>query len=357
MQLFLATLLTSAGAAGTIVDVANATPELATFAAAVQVGGLVDTLNMGLNKDLRPRAPFTVFAPTNAAFSALPAGPGAGGGLSASDLFKPQNVGELDGVLTYHVVQGSVRAADLVDGAVLETVQGGRITATVNATGVFVNDALVTTADVLASNGVVHVVDTVLLPQPQPQAAAAAAAAALALVTFDGAAGTTHKWEAVNDPVMGGQSNSTFTVAGGVGVFDGEVKIVPALKAAGFCNAETAGKSAFPDASAFDALSFKVRNTGHLTGVQLTVTTKDSGGVLRHGDYQGSFTVPSDGKVHDAVVPWKDFTCNWRGEKIKCPDMQGEMAKIEQVGLSFGQAPNVPGQFHIEIMSVSAVSL
>ena len=124
-----------------------------------------------------------------------------------------------------------------------------------------------------------------------------------------------------------------------------------------FCNAETAGKSAFPDASAFDALSFKVRNTGHLTGVQLTVTTKDSGGVLRHGDYQGSFTVPSDGKVHDAVVAWKDFTCNWRGEPIKCPDMQSEMAKIEKVGLSFGQAPNVPGQFHIEIMSVSAVSL
>ena len=92
-------------------------------------------------------------------------------------------------------------------------------------------------------------------------------------------------------------------------------------------------------------------------GVQLTVTTKDSGGVLRHGDYQGSFTVPSDGKVHDAVVAWKDFTCNWRGEPIKCPDMQSEMAKIEKVGLSFGQAPNVPGQFHIEIMSVSAVSL
>ena len=132
---------------GTIVDVASNTDGLSTLAAAVGAAELVDTLN--------GEGPFTVFAPTDDAFEALP--PGV---LDA--LLLPENQETLAKILTYHVVPGSVMAADVPDGEVA-TVEGQTVTLS-TADGVTVNGATVTQADVIADNGVIHVVDAVILP-------------------------------------------------------------------------------------------------------------------------------------------------------------------------------------------------
>ena len=132
---------------GTIVDVASNTDGLSTLAAAVGAAELVDTLN--------GEGPFTVFAPTDEAFEALP--PGV---LDA--LLLPENQETLAKILAYHVVPGSVMAADVPDGEVA-TVEGQTVTLS-TADGVTVNGATVTQADVIADNGVIHVIDAVILP-------------------------------------------------------------------------------------------------------------------------------------------------------------------------------------------------
>jgi len=133
----------------TIVDLAGATPDLSTLVAALTAGGLIPTL-LGAG-------PFTVFAPTNEAFAALPAG-------TVDSLLEPANKAQLVDVLTYHVVAGNVQAKDLKDGQMLKTVEGKSLTVRVVGTMVLVNSVKVITADVEASNGVVHIVDGVLLP-------------------------------------------------------------------------------------------------------------------------------------------------------------------------------------------------
>jgi uncharacterized surface protein with fasciclin (FAS1) repeats len=135
------------GEAGTIVEVASGTEDLSTLVAAVDAAGLVDTLNS--------EGPFTVFAPTNDAFDALPEGV-----LDA--LLMPENEEFLTSILTYHVVSGEVTSDMLSDGDVA-TVEGQSVTISTE-NGVMVNEATVVTADVDASNGVVHVIDAVLLP-------------------------------------------------------------------------------------------------------------------------------------------------------------------------------------------------
>ena len=132
---------------GTIVDVASSTEGFSTLAAAVSAAGLVDTLN--------GEGPFTVFAPTDDAFAALPAGV-----LDA--LLLPENKDVLTQILTYHVVPGQVMAADVTDGDVA-TVEGQAVTLS-TADGVTVNGAKVIQADVVTSNGVIHAIDAVLLP-------------------------------------------------------------------------------------------------------------------------------------------------------------------------------------------------
>ncbi|MEM9763797.1 MAG: fasciclin domain-containing protein [Pseudomonadota bacterium] len=132
-----------------IVDTAVAADDFNTLVAAVQAAGLVDTL--------KGDGPFTVFAPTDAAFAALPAG-------TVDNLLKPENRDTLVAVLTYHVLPGKVMSGDIA-GQTLSpaTVQGS--TLAIDATdGVKVNNATVIAADVEASNGVIHVIDTVLLP-------------------------------------------------------------------------------------------------------------------------------------------------------------------------------------------------
>ncbi len=132
-----------------IVDTAVAAGDFTTLAAALEAAGLVETL--------KGEGPFTVFAPTDAAFEKLPAG-------AVENLLKPENKDQLIAVLTYHVLPGKVMSADIA-GKTLEpvTVQGSTIS--IDATdGVTVDNATVTKADIKASNGVIHVIDTVVMP-------------------------------------------------------------------------------------------------------------------------------------------------------------------------------------------------
>jgi uncharacterized surface protein with fasciclin (FAS1) repeats len=132
-----------------IVDLAISQANLSTLVAAVKAGGLVETL--------KGKGPFTVFAPTNEAFAALPAG-------TLESLLKPENKDQLVKILTYHVVSGKVMSTDLKDGMSAKTVEGSEVKISISKDGVKVNDAKVITADVNASNGVVHVIDKVILP-------------------------------------------------------------------------------------------------------------------------------------------------------------------------------------------------
>lgn len=132
---------------GTIVDVAAANPDFTTLVAAVKAAGLAETLS--------GTGPFTVFAPTNAAFEALPAG-------LVDKLLLPENKDVLTKILTYHVLAAEVKAADVKPGKAA-TVNGAEITITTDG-GVKVDDAMVTATDVVASNGVIHVIDKVLVP-------------------------------------------------------------------------------------------------------------------------------------------------------------------------------------------------
>lgn len=136
-----------------IVEIASDTDELSTLVAAVEAAGLVETL--------QGDGPFTVFAPTNEAFDALPDG-------TLESLLLEENREMLIDILTYHVVPGTVMSGDLSDGMTAGTVQGSDLTISVNDYGVSVNDASVVQADVEASNGVVHVIDSVILP-PQEE--------------------------------------------------------------------------------------------------------------------------------------------------------------------------------------------
>lgn len=132
-----------------IVDTAVAAGSFTTLATALQAAELVDTL--------KGEGPFTVFAPTDDAFAALPEG--------ALDDLLADPKGALTDVLTYHVVPGRVMSGDLADGMTAATVQGGDLTFTIEDGKAYVNGILISTADIEASNGVIHVIDGVLLPQ------------------------------------------------------------------------------------------------------------------------------------------------------------------------------------------------
>jgi uncharacterized surface protein with fasciclin (FAS1) repeats len=133
---------TAPAAPATVVDIAVGSPDHSTLVAAVTAAGLVETLSGA--------GPFTVFAPTNAAFAALPAG-------TVDNLLKPENKADLTGILTYHVVAGSLKAADLTDGQ--------ELTVSIKDGKVMIDGANVTAADLTAGNGVVHVLDAVVMPK------------------------------------------------------------------------------------------------------------------------------------------------------------------------------------------------
>lgn len=134
-------------ATGDVVAVASSNPTTTTLVVALEAAGLVETL--------QGPGPFTVFAPTDDAFAALPAG-------VLDKLVQPENKATLQKILTYHVVPGAVTSSDISDGKV-KTVEGQDVTLS-TANGVTVNGAEVTTADVMATNGVVHLINQVLIP-------------------------------------------------------------------------------------------------------------------------------------------------------------------------------------------------
>lgn len=131
-----------------IVDTAVSADQFPTLVAAVQAAGLVDTL--------KSEGPFTVFAPTEAAFAALPDG--------TIDALLADPTGDLANILLYHVVPGKVMAADLSDGLVATTALGAPVTFKISDSGAMVNNANIVAADIEAANGVIHVIDAVLLP-------------------------------------------------------------------------------------------------------------------------------------------------------------------------------------------------
>jgi uncharacterized surface protein with fasciclin (FAS1) repeats len=150
-----AALSLSAGTVGRaqgsdIVATAVAAGQFKTLAAALQAAGLVETL--------KGAGPFTVFAPTDEAFAKLPKG-------TVEELLKPENKAKLTAILTYHVVPGKVMAADVVKVKEAKTVQGGSIKVMAMGGKVMVDSANVVKTDIAASNGVIHVIDSVLMPK------------------------------------------------------------------------------------------------------------------------------------------------------------------------------------------------
>jgi uncharacterized surface protein with fasciclin (FAS1) repeats len=136
-------------AAPSIVGIASTNADFETLTAALTAADLVSTLE--------GKGPFTVFAPTDAAFAKLPAG-------TLENLLKPENKAKLAGILTYHVVSGKVMAADVVKLTSAKTVNGKAVKITVTDGKVMVDGANVTTTDIKASNGVIHIIDSVILP-------------------------------------------------------------------------------------------------------------------------------------------------------------------------------------------------
>jgi len=147
---------TSALAGGTtmptkdIVDTAVAAGNFKTLAAALDAAGLVETL--------KGKGPFTVFAPTDEAFAKLPEG-------TVKSLLKPENKQKLTSILTYHVVAGNVKAADVIKLSSAKTLNGQSVTIKVVGGKVLINGATVVKADIAATNGTIHVIDTVLMPK------------------------------------------------------------------------------------------------------------------------------------------------------------------------------------------------
>lgn len=133
-----------------IVETAVAAGNFKTLAAALQAAGLVGTL--------KGKGPFTVFAPTDEAFAKLPAG-------TVENLLKPENKGKLVAILTYHVVAGDVKAAQVVKMTSAKTVQGESVKIAATGGKVTVDNANVVKTDIATSNGVIHVIDTVLMPR------------------------------------------------------------------------------------------------------------------------------------------------------------------------------------------------
>lgn len=133
-----------------IVDTAVAAGSFKTLVAALKAAGLVDTL--------KGKGPFTVFAPTDDAFAKLPAG-------TVDELLKPENKEKLKAILTYHVVSGKVTAAQAMKLTSAKTVNGESLNISTDGGTVKINDATVTKADIMCSNGVIHVIDTVLMPK------------------------------------------------------------------------------------------------------------------------------------------------------------------------------------------------
>jgi len=180
------------------------------------------------------------------------------------------------------------------------------------------------------------------------------------LATFDGVKETTLPFVAVNDPVMGGQSKSTFNIESNVGIFDGEVKVVTFLGSPGFCNLEAPGFRGkainFPDISGTDGVSIEMTQTlaKGLTNwdvsIQTKATTKAS--ATRGAGWQADFDFKAGQSTY--FVPYSSFHCGSRGRKLSdCGTLTEQLDGLTQIGIG---SSGVAGPFHVELTSISAVS-
>ena len=205
-----------------------------------------------------------------------------------------------------------------------------------------------------------------LLPLLLSSAVAAplpAPAQEIVLTTFDGARATTQLWREVNDPVMGGRSTGTFAVdkANATGVFQGDCKIVPSLKAPGFCNMQ-AERASFADVSSLSALKLVVRSKMPYGGFKASFGPAPHTGFF--SSYKADFNVTAGEAWQTVVIPFDQFSSKWssytgeptvRCSKLHpevCPDKQ-HLAKLSSMELS---AEGVLGRFLLEVKSISAVS-
>jgi len=180
------------------------------------------------------------------------------------------------------------------------------------------------------------------------------------LATFDGAEETTLPFIPVNDPVMGGQSKSTFQVDGTKGIFEGEVKIVTFLGSPGFCNLEAPGfgQSAvqFPDISGTDGITVNMDQTveGGLTNWDVSIQTETSkkADSTRSAGWQADFDFKSGQNSY--FVPYSAFSCSSRGRKLtNCGDLSEQLNELTQIGIG---SAGIEGQFRVELTSIEATA-
>jgi hypothetical protein len=180
-------------------------------------------------------------------------------------------------------------------------------------------------------------------------------------VTFDGKPGTTWQWKTLNDPVMGGVSESAFYADSekALGIWDGEVRTVPFLKQPGFCNLQAPpmfDTADFPDLSGTDGLIVHARqaNSSGLANFSIMLMTKGAEHLDKQGVYTATFFLTDVLQEH--YVPFTAFACAWQGHNVSwCPDVKTQLAQITNVGLGTS-IPGPTGKFHVEISSVSATT-
>jgi hypothetical protein len=183
---------------------------------------------------------------------------------------------------------------------------------------------------------------------------ACAFATEVKLATFDGAKETTLTWNPVNDPVMGGQSTSTFNVEASKGIFEGEVKVVTFLGAPGFCNLETSGTVSFPDVSDTDGIVVTAKQTleGGLKNFDVRLTTTQTDAAKRGASWGADFEV-ADGQ-DSYFVPYSAFTCLFRGQTLKtCGNIADQLSSVTQLVVGSG---GVAGPFRLELTSFAAAT-
>jgi hypothetical protein len=187
--------------------------------------------------------------------------------------------------------------------------------------------------------------------------AVAACGGSVPIATFDGSAATTRRWEVVNDPVMGGQSFSNFHVddTRSLGVWSGQVRVVPFLGAPGFCNLQSPGlgrTSDFPDLSSASGIGVRAReaNSSGLLHFNVMLMSKGARHLLQKGVYTANITFSSE--TREAFAPWSAFVCTWRGQMVSwCPPLKTQLDKVNSVGL--GTAfPGTAGDFKLELESI-----
>jgi hypothetical protein len=184
--------------------------------------------------------------------------------------------------------------------------------------------------------------------------ASVASAKTIMLATFDGVKETSLTWSPVNDPVMGGQSTSKFSVEEPLGIFEGEVKIVPSLGAAGFCNLETTGTVSFPDVSGTDGITVAAKQTmdDGLANFDVRFSTTQTNAARRGAAWEADFKLV-DGQ-ESQFVSYSDFTCQWRGQKLtNCGNIEEQLSSVQQLVVGSG---GVAGPFRLELSSLAATS-